>query len=143
MGKERTDEIISFARDISKSWGNNAIAIAERCGFTVILNKSARAGAKTIKLAGYPTVISIYGCGDINEYQVLCAHELGHALLHEDGVNNFKGSYKTIIDNTEYEANLFAVALLFDDDDFNMPISRMSNYLLKGILDYNIKNPDL
>ena len=64
-------------------------------------------------------------------------------MLHEDGVNNFKGSYKTIIDNTEYEANLFAVALLFDDDDFNMPISRMSNYLLKGILDYNIKNPDL
>ena len=39
----------------------------------------------------------------------------------------------------EYEANLFAVSLLFDDDQFNMPILEMSNYILKSILDWNIR----
>ena len=49
-------------------------------------------------------------------------------------------AYPTMIMlNAEYEANLFAVSLLFDDDQFNMPISEMSNYILKSILDWNIR----
>lgn len=40
--------------------------------------------------------------------------------------------------NVEYEANLFAVSLLFNESDFNMKVLNMSNYLLKQVLDYNI-----
>ena len=68
----------------------------------------------------------------------LCAHELGHALLHDDGINHFATTSKNAFTNIEYEANLFAVALLFDENDFNVPLVSMSNYTLKSILDYNI-----
>jgi Zn-dependent peptidase ImmA (M78 family) len=74
--------------------------------------------------------------------KVLCAHELGHALLHEDLVNNFAITSKNITTNLEYEANLFAISLLTNDniDDYlTIPISKMNNYLLKSIIDYNLK----
>ena len=38
----------------------------------------------------------------------------------------------------EYEANLFAVALLCNEDEFNMPLAKMSNAVLKSILDCNV-----
>lgn len=69
--------------------------------------------------------------------QVLCAHELGHAVLNHDHKKNYKD--KNI--KNEYDVNLFAVSLLFDDDDFNMPIIKMSNYVLQQILDANIAMP--
>ena len=45
---------------------------------------------------------------------------------------------KNAFKNVEYEANLFAVSLLFNESDFNMKVLNMSNYLLKQVLDYNI-----
>lgn len=69
---------------------------------------------------------------------VLCAHELGQALLHSDDINNFAVTSKNAFKNVEYEANLFAVSLLFNESDFNMKVLNMSNYLLKQVLDYNI-----
>lgn len=66
---------------------------------------------------------------------VLCAHELGHALLHKHTLLNHFGD-KTGIE--EYEANLFAVALLFDEKDFSVPLNKMTNFELKSILDNNI-----
>jgi hypothetical protein len=42
---------------------------------------------------------------------------------------------------SEFEANLFAVALLADDDinmKLSIPLEKMNNYLLKTIMDYNI-----
>ena len=38
---------------------------------------------------------------------VLCAHELGHALLHSDDINNFAVTSKNAFKNVEYEANPF------------------------------------
>ena len=81
--------------------------------------------AYTIRSDNYPTIIIINGRYEHKSQLVLCAHELGHALLHSD-------------DNVEYEANLFAVSLLFNESDFNMKVLNMSNYLLKQVLDYNI-----
>ena len=78
---------------------------------------------------------------DIPAKTVLCAHELGHALLHNDLINHYDLTTKTKGTSVEYEANLFAVSLLFDDDDFIIPIESMSGYILKLILDYNI-NPN-
>lgn len=95
--------------------------------------------AFTVKMEAYPTMIMLNAAYDKKSRMVLCAHELGHALLHEEGMNHFSVNEKNVFTNTEYEANLFAVSLLFDDDQFNMPISEMSNYVLKCILDWNIR----
>ncbi|MCM1988797.1 ImmA/IrrE family metallo-endopeptidase [Oceanirhabdus seepicola] len=74
----------------------------------------------------------------INSQKILCAHELGHALLHKENIlNQFKGDSSS--EKIEYEANLFAVALLFNRSDFKIDILKMNNYLLEGILDYNLK----
>lgn len=73
---------------------------------------------------------------NVIQQNILAAHELGHVLLHNDKViNQFGGKNE----KEEYEANLFAVALLFDENKFNVKFNKLSNYELKYILDYNIK----
>ena len=52
---------------------------------------------------------------------------------------SFAVTSKNAFKNVEYEANLFAVSLLFDEEDFNIKMLNMSNYLLKQVLDYNIE----
>lgn len=134
----RTAEIIEFAKDIKKNWGADPFAITERLGINVSFSSGLFPSAYTIKIPNYPTVIRISGCDTLRGRLVMCAHELGHALLHDDGVNLFSGTSKTIMNEVEYEANLFAVAFLFNEDDFNTSIASMSNYTLKMILDYNL-----
>lgn len=67
---------------------------------------------------------------------ILCAHELGHAVFN----HRYKHNYKDKNLKNEYDVNLFAVALLFDDS-FNIPLVQMSNYALQSILDKNINPP--
>lgn len=62
--------------------------------------------------------------------------------MHEDHVNNFATTGKNINTNVELEANLFAVALLSDsgfDAGLTVPLKDMNNYLLKGIVELNLK----
>jgi Zn-dependent peptidase ImmA (M78 family) len=94
--------------------------------------------AQTLKMEGYPTIISINGLYSTLSQKVLCAHELGHALLHTEPINHFDVTTKNVHTNVEYEANLFAVALLCNEDEFNMPLAKMSNAVLKSILDCNV-----
>ncbi len=96
--------------------------------------------SSTISMKGYPTIISLYGCNTPTSRRILCAHELGHALLHTDTtINRFNGTIQGIQNRCEYEANLFAVALIFDEDEFNISFSQMDNWTLKMILDYNLE----
>ena len=81
-------------------------------------------------------IICINSNFDLKSQKVFCAHELGHALFHQDTFNHFDGD--SLSNSKEYEANLFAVSLLFDITKFNMNILKMDNYLLKSLLDYNI-----
>ncbi len=139
MANMRTEEIIAFARDLRHHYGKSATDIARKFGIMVFFRPGEKVSANTVKVDHYPTIISIYGCESAVGRQILCAHELGHALLHEEGVNRFEGSYEAVVNNVEYEANLFAVALLFDEWKFNVPIASMSNYVLKSILDCNLQ----
>lgn len=54
-----------------------------------------------------------------NEARFVCAHELGHSLLHK-GCNRIFMDTKTHLLSSRYEqeADRFAVDLLFSDDDF-------------------------
>lgn len=55
---------------------------------------------------------------DERDARFVCAHELGHALLHR-GCNRIFMDTKTYfpVNRYEVEADRFAVDLLFDDDD--------------------------
>ena len=128
-----TKDIISLARDIKNSWHtNDPYKIAERLGIVILHrdNCSKDFTAQTVKFAGYPTIISINNTYTDFSKKVLCAHELGHALLHEDSVNHFAVTNANISTNVEQEANLFAIALLTEndiDEVINIPLSNMSN----------------
>lgn len=137
----KASEIIKIAKDIRRTWKTkDPYKIAEKLGIEVVERNANIKGFKahTIKTEGYPTIIAINkNYADISK-RVLCAHELGHALLHSEGINHFDVTSKNAMTNVEYEANLFALALLVDEGKLNMPISKMSNYTIKTILDYNI-----
>ena len=60
--------------------------------------------AYTIRSDNYPTIIIINGRYEPKSQLVLCAHELGHALLHSDDINNFAVTSKNAFKNVEYEA---------------------------------------
>lgn len=61
--------------------------------------------------------------------RIVCAHELGHALLHRRLCKKLKNQtiyeYELfdIHDNTEYEANIFAASLLVDEEDLSEYLS--------------------
>ena len=137
----RAKEIKNLAEDLRENYNTrNPFELADKFGIKVLISKVLPADKKayTIKSDNYPTIIIVNGRYEYKSQMVLCAHELGHALLHSDDINNFAVTSKNAFKNVEYEANLFAVSLLFNESDFNMKVLNMSNYLLKQVLDYNI-----
>ncbi|SFG22637.1 protein of unknown function [Lachnospiraceae bacterium C7] len=138
----KTKEIIRLARDIRKNWQtNDPYVIAKKLGIIVMDGASnvKNFKAHTIKSENYPTFISINSAYTDLSKKVLCAHELGHAILHEDNVNYFAITAENVAKNVEFEANIFALALLVGDEQLNMPIDKLSPYMVKSILDFNIK----
>ena len=141
----KPQDILSYVDDIKKNWKtNDPYKIAEHLGIVVLHRKNCIKDftAQIIKIKGYPSIISIND--DFTDFskKLLCAHELGHALLHENCVNHFAGSQSTVATNIELEANLFAISLLSDrdlDKELSIPLVKMDNYLLKSIIDYNLK----
>lgn len=137
----RARDIKRLAQDLRYNYNTkDPFIIAEKFGIRTVISNVLPKDTKayTIKSENYPTIIMINGSYERKSQVVLCAHELGHALLHEDGFNSFAVTSKNAFKSVEYEANLFAVSLLFNERDFNMKILNMSNYLLKQILDHNI-----
>ena len=137
MTQTRIKEIMNCARSVKRCWGDDPVAITDRLGIRINeIENGSIPKARIMKQEGYPAVIQLSGCRNLREKLVLCAHELGHYFMHaECGFANFH-------DNdieSEYEANLFAVTLLCDDDMFNMPISKMSGSTLSSIMDYNLR----
>lgn len=134
----RTDEILDFVRDLKENWGNDPFEISERLGIKVVVREGGRPGGNIVSIPSYFTIISILGNVTDAARKVLCAHELGHAMLHRCSSINYFNAGAKLQDMTEYEANLFAVALLFDENEFDRPLNGMPNSLLRVILDYNI-----
>lgn len=68
-----------------------------------------------------------------DELRFVCAHELGHSLLHK-GLNRIFMDTATYIVTSRYEkeADRFAVNLLYDDDVFE----GMKNYSTSNIAEY-------
>ena len=139
-------DIISYARQLREVFGTrDPFVIAEGYGYNITFSQHAPGtlmGTTYRYDNDHPVTIIINDMISKAGKTVICAHELGHALFHSDYINHYDGifSNKNLQKNiqSEMEANLFAVALLFDDEDFNYPIESMSGYILKRVLDHNI-----
>ncbi len=141
MAKYNKSDIIRMARELRGTFHSiDPFAMAEIMGFPVSFMKinPRVVKANTYRYDSKPSIM-INDHFDIPAKTVLCAHELGHALLHNDVINHYDVTAKNMKTSVEYEANLFAVSLLFNDNDFTIPIESMSGYVLKLILDYNIQ----
>ena len=141
---KRSTEIIKYARDLAETLGtNDPYAIAEYFGIFVFHTDSVAPDftARIIKTENYPPIITINDKYSEKGKRLLCAHELGHALLHNEGVNTFAVTEKNLFTSVEEEANLFALALLTDESWESLlkyPLSNMNNYLLMSIIDKNL-----
>lgn len=132
------DSIIKKAHELKFLLkGINVIELIENIGIDINyfnLNPNVYVGYTT-NIYSRP-LININSKLTSKQKNIIAAHELGHAIFHHDNCyNQFDGDYP----EQEYEANLFAVALLFNEQDFNTRFKDLSNYELKSILDYNLK----
>lgn len=133
-----TEEIIQLAKNIKIKYEGYSI-------FEIIKEFNINIGYTDLKPHIYPAYTMNYGNlkhiilnnhFNVRQQNILAAHELGHALLHKDNYYNaFGGEHP----QQEYEANLFAVTLLFDETLLDVNLNRLSNYELKFLLDHNIK----
>ena len=134
------NDIVEIAIELKETYNTtNPFRIAEMlkidCDF-VAFRKYAVQAYMLKPFEDLQPCICINSNFDKKSQQVFCAHELGHAVLHKNACNHFDGN--SLSDSTEYEANLFAIALLFNPNLFRIDIQRMDNYMLKAILDYNV-----
>ncbi len=76
------------------------------------------------------------------EQRVVCAHELGHAILHSSKKFEFMLDRTSLIrkSRVEEEANLFASWLLFNDDidDEHYSKKNIEDWVIDNII--NLKN---
>lgn len=134
------DKIVEIALAMKKVYKtNNPFHIAKKLNIDFNFFNFRKKTAQAYILRPYediPPCICINSNFDKQSQQIFCAHELGHAVLHKNACNHFDGDSTSTLD--EYEANLFAVALLFDPKLFNMDIKSMDNYILKDVLEHNV-----
>ena len=101
----RAKEIKNLAEDLRENYNTrNPFELADKFGIKVLISKVLPADKKayTIKSDNYPTIIIVNGRYEYKSQMVLCAHELGHAFLHSDAVNNFAVTSKNAFKYVEY-----------------------------------------
>jgi Zn-dependent peptidase ImmA (M78 family) len=96
----------------------NPFKIAKELGVHVMWRRDF------VELKGMYKVISrnrfIFINGNLDEFEqrVVCAHELGHDLLHREiATTHFETTLYDVQNRIEYEANIFAADLLIDDNE--------------------------
>lgn len=108
-------------RLIRKYRTRDPFLIAEELGITVLFSSDFKRQKGAFALIGNNSFIFINA--NLSEYmqRLVCAHELGHALLHRTlgkkpgGLMEFE--IFDIKDQTEYDANVFAANLLIDEEE--------------------------
>ena len=95
------EDIIRYARELRCEYNTrDPYILARHYGIRVgdDLKLGISKKAYTIKMDNYPTTIMINNVYDMRSKIVLCAHELGHALLHDSGISNFAITEKNAFD---------------------------------------------
>lgn len=134
----KKEDILNYVEVIKRTCGtNDPFVIAKYFNYKICFLDTE---AAFIKANSYTSTIDkskeivINNGYDERSKMVLCAHEVAHCILGHPYKNNYKD--KDL--KKEYEANLFAVALLFEQADFNISFLEMPNYTLEHILESNI-----
>ena len=120
-------------KQIEKYATNDPFEIAKQKGIIVIREKL---GSALGYYNSYKRIRFIHINEDINEKlaKFVCAHELGHSILHPDANAPFmKANTFLSIDRIEVEANTFAVELLlldktiYEHQDLNMTLEEVAS----------------
>lgn len=138
----RKQEIVEFATGLKRTYHTcDPYKLAEIFGIRVEEQHSCTRWfkAQAVKFKGYAPYIVINGNYDERSRRVMCAHELGHIFLHDETLNNFANPYSKINMEAEYEANLFALALLEDRDNLIMDMEDIPAYLVHTIVENSVE----
>ena len=138
----RKQEIVEFARGLKNTYGtNDPYELAEIFGIRILERDHGHRGfkAQAVKFKGYAPYIAINSKYTENSKKVLCAHELGHIFLHDETLNYFADIGGKINMETEYEANLFVLALLEDQNRLKVDMTEIPPYLLQTIIEENVE----
>lgn len=134
------DNIVEIAINLKKKYKtNNPFKLLQLLGIEHTYGcykKEAITGYIIRPYEDVPPLIVLNSNFDKKSQRIFCAHELGHAILHKAACNHFGDD--NLKNKNEYEANLFAVSLLFNHHSFNQDIKTMDNFILKFILDSNV-----
>lgn len=139
MQKTNPKRIIALSRRLSNMYHHDPFALAEDCKITI---SYARLPNQTATIFQHPQYTPVMLIDQKHKYNsnaknLLCAHEIGHYCMHPSSYNTF-GVTPQNTTQKEYEANLFAVAFLCSDDEFCMPLEKMSNSMLTDIINKNL-----
>ncbi len=138
----RKQEIVELARGLKETYKtNDPYELANIFGIRVLEKDHSFKGfkAQAVKFRGYAPYIAINANYTELAKKVLCAHELGHILLHAETLNYFADIGGKINMETEYEANLFVLALLEDQARLKVDMTEISPYMLQTIIESNIE----
>jgi Zn-dependent peptidase ImmA (M78 family) len=128
-------EIVSLAKCIREVFNtNDPFNISKLLGIKVEYREYSRAVKGYYRKVFDDVYIVINKNYSLKEQKIICAHELGHALLHTDVAQHIIDEYYNggDISVLEHEANIFALSLLLDEE-LDIEISSMSNYLIQNI----------
>jgi Zn-dependent peptidase ImmA (M78 family) len=102
---------------INEFYTNDPFQLADLLGIVTILKPLGRIKG-CYKLIKKRRVIFINSMLNYYERRVVCAHELGHAIMHPTTNCKFLQNYTLIsVKKIEIEANKFCAFLLLSDDD--------------------------
>lgn len=117
------DEIYKKANKLKqKLKTNDPFRIAEDCGIMVIMNKDFTDLKGLYTIIKRKRIIIINANLSLEKQKIVCAHELGHDLIHREFAKNKILHEFVLYDmtaRTEYEANMFAADLLISDNDIS------------------------
>jgi Predicted Zn peptidase len=128
-------EIVSLAKCIRKVFDtNDPFYISKVLGIKVEFREYSRAVKGYYRKVFNDVYIVINENYSQKEQKIICAHELGHALLHTDVAQHIIDEFYNggDVSTLEHEANIFALALLLDEE-LDVEISSLSNYLIQNI----------
>jgi Zn-dependent peptidase ImmA (M78 family) len=136
----KAGQIIELVKTVQQYYQtSDPFAIAQAMHIDVQFRKSEGGFTANAIRAFDHAIIVINEAYDEMSRNLLCAHELAHLLMHqEQQVNYYNHIKRSQQVQTEYEANLFTVALLFPVADLNIPLESMNGYLLQTLVEQNL-----
>lgn len=137
-----TDEAIRAAREAAKQAGSrDPFRIAREMDIEVLEEDFVRQKGAFCMVEGYPFIFLSSRLSE-GERNAVCAHELGHALLHRSEAEKSmicEFDLYNMMTDIEYEANVFASELLIDESDLTDVLTQgMDVYAAAGELGVNV-----